>query len=157
MGKWEEPLAGILEEERSLLRRLEELAERKTTALKAGDIPEIDRIVRLEQPLTLEMQAAESKRLALLCRYRLEGKSLRDLVKLAADGGDEKLAGLSGPLETVSGRVRHANELNAELTRIRLEYSNRFLRSAVGGRQTYDSRGAADGHAKSTVLMDQKI
>lgn len=157
MEKWEEPLAGILEEERNLLGQLGELAERKTTALKAGDIPEIDRIVRLEQPLALEMQAAESKRLDLLRRYHLEGKSIRDLEKLAADGGDEKLARLSGPLEAVSGRVRHANTLNAELTRIRLEYSNRFLRAAVGSRQTYDSRGAADEHAKSTVLMDQKI
>lgn len=156
MRTWEEPLAGILEGELRLLEQLGDLAQRKSAALKAGNVPEIDRIVRLEQPLALEMQAAESRRLALLRRYHLEDRPLREIGKLAAAGGYEKLARLSGPLAEASGRVRRANTLNAELTHIRLEYSGRFLRAAGVGR-TYDSRGAADTPSKSTVLMDQKI
>ena len=152
MGDWIGSIEEILDKERALLDGLLIEAQLKTGALKTGDIAEIDKIVNREQPLLLQLNAAEQQRLRLLEKEGFAGVSLSKLCSFAED--DHK-AELKSRLQEMAGILRdlkRINALNSELTRARLEFYQ-FLSGA--GRQGYENDGKPRV-AGGSVLIDKK-
>lgn len=136
MAAWEGQLAQIIEKEISLLNEIYECSREKTSMLAKGDVEGISKIVDREQTLSLLMQTAEKKRLALLRENRAAGKTLRQICS-EADGEYKDV--LESQLETLTKAVeqlKKSNDLNNELTKSRLEFYGKlrslYSQSAYG-------------------------
>ena len=143
MTDWQRELAGILEEECRRLERLAGLAGQKTPALQSGNTAEIESFTGREQPLLRELAALEKRRLRLLDAHGVSGRPLRELAE-TAEG-------------SAADRLRECSRLNGELVRLRLEWSNRFLRAVAPARQMYDSRGAESRSDQPLGLVDRIV
>lgn len=157
MTDWQRELAGILEEECRRLERLAGLAGQKTPALQSGNTAEIESFTGREQPLLRELAALEKRRLRLLDAHGVSGRPLRELAETAEGSAAERLRELLPRLSEAAGRLRECSRLNGELVRLRLEWSNRFLRAVAPARQMYDSRGAESRSDQPLGLVDRIV
>jgi flagellar biosynthesis/type III secretory pathway chaperone len=153
MGAWAQDLLSILEKEESLLSRISDEARLKTAALKTGDIAGLDKIVNIEQPLSLQLAAAEQKRRALLEGNGKGTLTLSEVAGLAGDEYRDKLKEQLKSLTRVTMSLKRVNALNIELTRSRLEFYN-YLRGP--GRAVYENDGRVREAVGSTGIIDRK-
>jgi flagellar biosynthesis/type III secretory pathway chaperone len=153
MVAWEQQLSEILEREDSILSRISNEARLKTDALKNGDIVRLDSIVNREQPLALQLQAAEQKRRSLLEDNGLSSQTLSELSERAVPGYKDKLKNQLKSMLQASLRLKRINDLNAELTRTRLEFYN-YLRGP--GEAEYENNGKVKEVTAANALIDRK-
>lgn len=126
MSVWEEQLAGVLEKELALVNLLAGYADTKTDILKSGIVSGLDRLVNEEQPIVLQMQALEETRIALLKGYGLSGKTLRELVEVSGAPLNTGLQNLYAELKAACDRLKKRNDLNAEITKSRVQFYNQL-------------------------------
>jgi len=153
MENWAAELLEILQKEEALLNSILNKAVLKTDALKTGNVNGIDAIVNHEQPLILQVQAAENKRLALLKRYKLEKFSLSELAAMAGEDYEGCFAQLLSSMNDICENLKKRNGLNSELTKARLEFYN-FLK---GSETLYENDGRKKQSSSKLGLMDKKM
>lgn len=156
MAAWEGQLAQIIEKEISLLDEINGCAREKTDMLANGDVDGIDKIVSKEQTLSLLMQTAEKKRLALLRENRAERKTLR---QICSEADSEYRDVLESQLETLTRAVeqlKRTNELNNELTKSRLEFYGK-LRSLYSQSVYGYGKEAEKNTSEGSGIIDRSV
>jgi hypothetical protein len=153
MENWAAELLEILQKEEALLNSILNKAVLKTDALKTGDVNGIDAIVNHEQPLVLQVQAAENKRLALLKKFKLEEFPLSELAVMAGEDYEGCFTQLLSSMNDICENLKKRNGLNSELTKARLEFYN-FLK---GSETLYENDGRKKQSSSKLGLMDKKM
>jgi hypothetical protein len=153
MENWAAELLEILQKEEALLNSILNKAVLKTDALKTGNVNGIDAIVNHEQPLVLQVQAAENKRLALLKKFKLEEFPLSELAVMAGEDYEGCFTQLLSSMNDICENLKKRNGLNSELTKARLEFYN-FLK---GSETLYENDGRKKQSSSKLGLMDKKM
>lgn len=156
MVTWERELAYLLEKESTLLNSLEECSEQKTGMLANGDVDALSKAVSKEQTLSLRFQAMETQRAALLKKYHMENKTLRESCRFADKEYKDVLESELESLCVVAKKLKKTNAFNNELTKSRLEFYGK-VRAAIT-KPVYGYDGAASQKSQgSSSLIDRKI
>lgn len=155
MASWEQELSKALKKEKDILSSLENYSQQKTDVLVKGDVEALGRITGKEQPLALEFQAAEDKRLEIMKKFSLEGITLSEAAARADERYKSELLGDLSTLTAITQKLKKKNSLNNELAKSRLEFYSRLR--AVIEKPMYGKNGmAADGVAEGKGLIDRK-
>jgi flagellar biosynthesis/type III secretory pathway chaperone len=122
MVTWERELAYLLERENTILEELFECSVEKTNMLAKGKVDEISKMMEKEQPLSLHLQTMETKRIALLKRYHIDAKTLRESCKDSDAEYKDVLETQLQALRAIAEKLKERNDFNNELTKSRLEF-----------------------------------
>lgn len=153
---WENLLAQIIEKEKSILDEIYKCSKQKTDYIVKGNVEKISKIVSREQTLSLMLETSEKKRLDLLRKNRMAGKTLREICGIAVEEYKEVL---ESELESLTGaiqKVRQTNDLNAGLTKSRLEFYGKLralYSQPVYGYGKKNSDNGSVGHS----LIDRSV
>lgn len=156
MVTWEQELAQLLEKEKMLFDNLENCSRQKTDILANGDVDGLNKMVNKEQPLSLQCQAAETKRFALLKKYGLSDKTLREICQMADSEYKSILETELESLCVITKKLKKRNTLNNELTKSRLEFYGKMrvlLTKPVYG---YDGLASQKSHEGMSII-DRKV
>ncbi len=153
---WERELAQILERERTLISELADCSKQKTDMLASGDLDRLSKMLNKEQPLTLQCQAIESQRLSILKKYKLDGKTLKEICQMADKENKELLETKLEELNDVIKEFKKTNALNKELTKSRLEFYGKM--KALFTKPVYGYNGSISQKSnEGASLIDRKI
>ena len=156
MVTWESELSQLLEREQALLEGISECESQKTDILAEGDVDSLNKMINREQPLSIQCQAAETRRLALMNKYKLSGKTFREICRLADEEYKNVLEAQHESLSKIANKLKTTNKLNNELTKTRLEFYGR-VRSMIS-RPVYGYDGTVEKQGQGgRSLIDRKI
>lgn len=143
-------LARVLEKEADLHESLIVAAEHKRNAIIEGDLSAMETLLRHEQNLAAEIEAAERERIAIVEKARAAFALPAGEIKLVtliekADSSDKtRLQELRERLREILNRLRYRTRQNAELLKASLDHVHTFLKlvaEAAAGGPRYDRNG----------------
>jgi len=149
MGAFYETLRDLLTRERVLYEQAVELSRSKKEAVMNNKVAEVDVLIRSEQRLINDLQAAESKRLACLQDFAAHsgrdpaGMTLAGMVEAAPENERASLAEIHGALRSTLETLLALNEENRVLVESQLQYTQYMLSVLTDedATHTYSSRG----------------
>lgn len=147
-------IAGLMEAQAGVFAGLLDLARRKKDALIAGNLPDLDEIVKGEQALLWQGGRLEDRRyrlqqdLALTLGADPESMTLGQALKAAGDDLRERFQDLQQNLGTILEGLDDLNQINQQLLEQSLSfvnYSIQIISQARGQSPTYGADGRVDG------------
>lgn len=155
METWADGLAALLGKEQELIDKLIGKANEKKEAIRSGNVRRLDEIVSGEKMLAEQLGDAEGKRLDLMKKHNLGGRSLGELAEQAGGETARRLTALLESMGASAAELRRLSGLNAELAKIRLDYYALAGRAAGSG-ALYNGQGKAGG-GSGRGLIDRVI
>jgi hypothetical protein len=156
MVTFEQELSLILDKENELLAGLEECSRQKTDVLVKGNIDALRLILGREQPLAIQIKAAEENRLEMMRKHRIENITLSEAAAKAEGPYRQVLLSQLYALSEITRKIKKRNKLNNELTRSRIEFYGK-LRS-VFSKPMYGRNGLTmDASKNSIAMIDRKV
>ena len=140
---------GLYSEQVDLLDGFLALSRRKTEIIRAGSPEDLDRLIRAEEALLMQLSRVESKRRKALEMLRNELSlpapvSMKDLGRLLGSEDIARFEELSKRFTDTVHKQRRCNRLNKKLLGAKIEAANRVL-------DVLD-RGRAKGDEVRTIL-----
>lgn len=157
MAEWEKELLAALEKEEGLMNDLLAQAQRKAVALRDGDITELDAVVNREQPLLLQLQAAQQKRVRVLAAHGLDGDDVRAAVGRTGGAAREPLLDSWDRLRGAAQQLQKLNTKSNAIVQARLEQYDAVARHLLPPKTLYTHRGQAPEAPAGKMLIDRKI
>ncbi|WNB92714.1 flagellar protein FlgN [Bacillus sp. NEB1478] len=129
------------------------LGERKTEALKAGDMKTLDLLLKEEDLNVKKLQVIEKERL-----LKFANVTVSDVLEQADDIEKEMLIHLQGKLVHAYQALKSRNELNQELLEQSLQYVNMTLSMVQPSNEpaTYSKTKTNPYHSNPSSLFDSK-
>jgi flagellar biosynthesis/type III secretory pathway chaperone len=115
-----QPLLKVLKKQLEVCLKFLTIQKQKTDALIAGDIRQIDMLVRDEQSYIMKIESLEKQRDALLEQEKLSGLKVSDIITNHIEEDKEHFTDVSDKLLYVLLDLRKVNDLNQKLLRQRL-------------------------------------
>jgi hypothetical protein len=116
-----QPLLTVLTKQLEVCRKYLEIQKEMTDALVAGNIRQIDMIVRDEQSFIMKINSLEKQKDVLLEQEQLNGLKISDIISNHLEEEDkESFTQVSNTLITVLIDLRKVNTLNQRLLKERL-------------------------------------
>jgi len=114
-------LMQTLETEVGIYKDFKDIEEGKTAVIVEGDIEKLDDILNTEHMMHMKLQGVEKKRIETMRSLGLAGKTLVDVIALAAEKDKPRLNGILDDLNLYIDALRQINDHNTKLVRARLE------------------------------------
>jgi hypothetical protein len=156
MVTWESELSQLLENERILLEGIADCESKKTQLLAKGDIENINKILNRERPLSIQCQTSETKRIALMTKYKLIGKTFHEVCHLADDKYKNLLEAQHEALRIIANKIKKTNTINSELTKSRLEFYGKIRLMVTKPIYGYDGTISQKSQGGRS-LIDRKV
>lgn len=155
-------IINILEKEIEICQGLVDLSKKIRTAVEGNNIDEIDRLVRMEDALTMKFSAIEKSRASLVKEYMIEvgydgdNYCITELEKYVDEKNAKTLTGIKEKLTNTISELAQLNQTNNMLIKSRLDwidFSLQTLNSMEG--KTYDINN--DTKNKKDGLINELI
>lgn len=155
-------IINILEKEIEICQGLVDLSKKIRSAVEDNNIEEIDRLVRMEDALTMKFSAIEKSRALLVKEYMIDAGydgdnyCITELQKYVDKKNAKKLTGIKEKLTNKISELAQLNQTNNMLIKSRLDWINFSLKtlSNVDGK-TYDMNN--DTTNKKDGLINELI
>lgn len=156
MSDFENELIKILDKEYSILCELEDCATEKSSILAKGDIDALSKMITREQPLSMQCKVLEAKRINLLRKNNLSGKTLTDILDICSDDCESIFEEQLESLIDVIKSLKEKNSLNNDLTQSRLEFYGRMRSALTKPVYGYDKKSTEQDNSDLSMI-DRKI
>ena len=155
-------IINILEKEIEICQGLVDLSKKIRSAVEDNNIEEIDRLVRMEDALTMKFSAIEKSRTSFVKEYMIEigydgdNYCITELQKHVDKKSAKTLTGIKEKLTNMISELAHLNQTNNMLIKSRLDWIDFSLQtlSNVEGK-TYDMNN--DTKNKKDGLINELI
>jgi flagellar biosynthesis/type III secretory pathway chaperone len=130
-----------------------DLGERKTEALKLGDMKELEVLLKGEDLQVKKLQMIEKERM-----LKFANVTLTDVLEQADESEKENLLGLQAQLFQIHEALKSRNQLNQDLLDQSLQYVNMSLSMVQFENEpvTYAKSKTKGYYANNTSLFDSK-
>lgn len=116
-------LISLLEKQVKLHKSLYQLALKKTEALKKHDVETLTALMKDEQKHILAIQQLENNRMSMMRQWGIgEDVTMTSCLELAVEPERSTLLQLYDQLSKLLMNIKHANELNQQLTEQSLQF-----------------------------------
>jgi len=160
-------LCDILEQEIKIYNTILEKSKEKTDIVVSGRVNELDRIVKLEQSLVVQIGKLEQKReevvlnIAGILNMDSNRLNIKQLIQSAPEEYQEKLEIYQKSLEDILGQLKDVNELNGKLIENALDYVefslNIMTNASISG-NIYEKEGSTKNNISGVKnLFDVKL
>lgn len=156
MADFERELSKLLEKEQTVLENLDKVAGEKSSVLAGGDIDALAKLLDVEQPLAMQCQSIETKRIDLLRKNKMLGKTLREICVTADPEYKDVLQSELNHLTEVTRKLKEKNDINNELTKSRLEFYGKMRSVLTKPVYGYDKEPAVEVDTDMSII-DRKI
>ncbi|PPA70246.1 flagellar protein FlgN [Jeotgalibacillus proteolyticus] len=139
-----QPLIQVLDKTLKLHKSLHQLALKKTTIIKEGDISRLNELMKEELKHVSAIQMLEGKRSGLACTITGKKEStLTECLPFLPQGEQKELKLLQGKMEEVLSGLKEQNQLNQQLIEQSMQYvsMNLHLLMPQAESQSYSSQG----------------
>lgn len=153
-------LVELLEHEYEIFQNLLELSQKKTDIIVEGKVSELDKLVKLEQSIVLQISKLEAEREEIVKKiaqeFKIEDANLKisELKKYVNEENMKILEEYQNKMMEVIDKLNHVNQLNSKLVKNALEYIEFSfnLLSNVNSSHNYTDKGDISGNTRKNLL-----
>lgn len=148
----------LLLEQKSVQEQLLEFAAEKRQVIIDNNTDRLNEIVASEYKLLSKMNNIEKRRASAIAEASVktgvpeESMTVSELARHAGDEMSDKLEGIRDELSGLIKRLRDSNELNRDLIKAQLEYTDIMLNLYGGGNDPINNFYGTDGRASSADI-----
>ncbi len=158
-------LVTVLGLEVLLYEEILKISKDKTTVIVEGKVSELEKIIKSEQSMILEMSKVENQReilinkISKLLNQKTESLTLSFLIENCSTDQGEKLKEKQMALGNILKELGSVNDMNSQLIRSSLDYIN-FSLNLFAGSDSQDNNYGLEGEksdTKAKSMFDIKI